>query len=103
MDHLNITENELLNKTLDHQTDYFSVLYENRMSKWVFVSVAISLLPINILLLYSVTWYDVKAINMIIYSFLKLSVTQRIYRSPFCLCNTKKTKKTNKKVKIKMK
>ena len=56
MDHFNITAG---NRTLDLETDYFSGLYENRLSKWIFIVAIILLLPINIFLLYSVTWYDV--------------------------------------------
>ncbi len=56
MDHLNLTQNETLN-SLEFETDYFRSLYESRISKWVFVSAVIMLLPINIMLLYSVTWY----------------------------------------------
>jgi len=55
MGHFDINEN----RTLDLETDYFSGLYENRLSKWIFIVAIIFILPINILLLYSVTWYDV--------------------------------------------
>ncbi len=56
MDHLNLANN----CTLDHEIDYFSGLYENRISKWIFIIAIILLLPINILLLYSVTWYNLR-------------------------------------------
>jgi hypothetical protein len=40
------------------ETDFFEIVYQNRPSKFVILSLAVILFPIKMSLLYSITWYE---------------------------------------------